>query len=238
LGLGAEFPHADKSKAIELSRKADFFFARDQYSVTCMGLPQSTRSYDVTFGRPLCESSKPDLNRVFFVWRDPTELLRYSDFKKYIGAIEPYSVWKEKLLDVFRQVKEDDFYTEECRIAERMGDCGFVVSGRYHGIVAAMQMKIPCIAIDLCPKIRSLMKEAGMEKYCLKIGEIGAIRALIREARADRQNIRQKQDVYCTAAHQTVVGHLRSARDMIQKRFQNISKTSYVGNPEQILAVP
>lgn len=235
LGLGAEFSHVDKSKAMKLAQKADFFYVRDQYSVTCMGVPQSTRSYDITFARPLSEDPNPDLNTVFFVWRDPVELLRYPDFQRYIGMVESYAVWKENLSSVFRIIREDNFYTPECRIEEMMRHCGFVVSGRYHGIVAAMQKRVPCIGIDLCPKIRSLMREAGMEKYCLKIGEIGAIHALVREARADCRNIRQKQDAYCKTAYQNVVSHIRNAMDVIQKRLLYVKKTGDFSREEKIL---
>ena len=224
LGLGAEFAHAD-TIACELSRKADFFYLRDEYSVACMKTAPQTRSYDLTFAKPLSANKAPDLNRALFVWRDPGQLLAYPDFKNYIGEVESYAAWREKLSGEFTQIDENDFNTGQCGIEKLISDSGFVISGRYHGVVAAIQKGIPCIGIDLCPKIRSLMREAGIEEYCLKPGETGAIRHMIRKAKKEHLDIRQKQAVFCQKAHTTVLAHINSCVVAVSKRLEQSEPT-------------
>ncbi|RKY08006.1 MAG: hypothetical protein DRP56_04790 [Planctomycetota bacterium] len=209
LGLGAEFAHPDDN-ARELAAKAEFFYLRDDYSVACMGVDPSARSYDLTFAGPLPTNSEPDFNKAFFVWRDPDKLFAYPDFEKYIGVDGDYTTWKTKLSGEFSRVKEDNFSTKQCGIEQLVSDCGFVISARYHGIVAAIQRGVPCIGIDLCPKIRSLMREAGLEEYCLKPGETGPLCHLIRKAKREHLDIRKKQSAYCSKARQAVLGHINS----------------------------
>jgi glycosyltransferase involved in cell wall biosynthesis len=228
LGLGAEFPHTDK-KAIELAKRAEFFYLRDEYSITCMGASKGFRSYDIVFANPLPKNNNPDFNTVFFVWRDTEKLLVYPDFREYIGDAGNYSMWKEKLSKEFTGIKEDNFNAEDCHIDEMLSDCGFVVSGRFHGIVAAIQKGIPCIAIDLCPKIRSLMREVGLEEYCLKPGETGALRYKIKLAKEKYSEIKFKQAEYCKIARKVVTDHIRSSIVLINNRFQErgVNKVSH-----------
>jgi hypothetical protein len=218
LGVGAEFPHTDR-KAAELAQKADFFYLRDEYSVACMGVSKNSRSYDLTFADPLPENSRPDFNKVFFIWRDLEKLLAYPDFKKYIGDVESDSLWKEKLASRFTEIKENNFNTEQCGIDPMLSDCGFVVSGRYHGVVAAIQKGVPCIAIDICPKIRALMQEVGLEDYCLKIGEIGDLCYKIDQAKEKYHEIRLKQAEYCRIANKAIAEHIRKSIASINNRL-------------------
>lgn len=224
LGLGAEFRHSD-NKAYELSKKADFFYLRDEYSVACMKTPETTRSYDLTFAKPLSINRMPDFNRILFVWRDPEELTAYPDFHRYIGHTEPHSVWHEKISGEFTQIDEDNFNTRRSNIDKLVSDSGFVISARYHGVVAAIQKAIPCIGIDVCPKIRSLMKEVGLEEYCLKVGETGAIRHAVRKAKKEYLNIRKKQLAYRQKAHETVLTHINSCVVAVNKRLREGSNT-------------
>jgi glycosyltransferase involved in cell wall biosynthesis len=234
LGLGAEFAHPD-GNARDLAAKAEFFYLRDEYSVACMGVDPSARSYDLTFARPLPMNSDPDFNKAFFVWRNPDKLFAYPDFKKYIGVDGEYSTWKTKLSGEFSRIEEDNFSTEQCGIEQLVSNCGFVISARYHGIVAAIQRGVPCIGIDLCPKIRSLMREVGLEEYCLKVGETGAIRHLIRKAKKEHLAIRKKEIAYCSKARETVLGHINSCvisinNNVRQQMDPDMSKTRYEAN--------
>lgn len=91
----------------------------------------------------------------------------------------------------------------------------FVVSGRYHGIIAAIQMGIPFIAIDICPKIRSLTRECGLEKYCIKISEVDRLSALIDDACENISSIREKELAFREMAHSTITRQAEYAKQLI-----------------------
>lgn len=216
IGLGAEFPHRDGT-AKSLARRASFFFVRDQHSVDCMHLPADHRSVDLTFLEPLAELRPWRPRRALFVWRDVDELLRFPDFREYIGPVASRETWKGKLAGVFNSVLEHSFQTRQANIDALTGDVGFIISARYHGVVAAIQRQIPCIGIDLCPKIRALMQEAGLEEYCLKIGEADSLRKRVAQALADRDRIRSRQRQFTETSHSTVCRHVAWAKAKIKE---------------------
>ena len=82
--------------------------------------------------------------------------------------------------DYYFQMTITDY---EDDIEERIKGAGFVISGRFHGIVAAIQKGIPFIAIDICPKIRELTRDLGLEKYCIKISEVSKLDSLIKDSK-------------------------------------------------------
>lgn len=211
LGLGAEFPHESKIAA-ELYESARFFYVRDQYSLDCMNLRNVERSYDVTFAMPLSpvDENSLDMNRLFFVWRDGGELLENAKFRKYISAGASKEEWYQVINRHFGSRTEDDFQTTEADIEERISGCGFVISGRYHGIVAAIQKGLPFIAIDVCPKIRALVRECDLEEYCVKINEIYKIDELIKKAKNNLRIIRKKEMEYRQTAAVVLQEHFRT----------------------------
>jgi len=192
IGLGAEFEHKNK-KAYELSKTAEFFFVRDQYSVDCMHLSPNSRSYDITFFDPLPVLNELNKNNVLLIWRDPDELLKYMDFRKYIGATVERNKWIEVLENKFKTVLINDFNTDDNYIEALTNNIGLVVSARYHGIIAAIQRGIPCIGIDLCPKTRALLHEGGLDNFCLKINEISRLEEIITQCFDDTMAIKQRQ---------------------------------------------
>jgi hypothetical protein len=102
-------------------------------------------------------------------------------------------------------VTEDDFQTQEDDIEQRIAGCGFVVSGRYHGIMAAIQKGLPFVAIDICPKIRALVDECGLSEYCIKISETQKIEALLTQAKQNITEIRKKEWEYRRKAHEKMM---------------------------------
>ena len=210
IGLGAEFKHKNEI-ALELSEKADFFFVRDEYSAKCMNLKNINRSYDITYFNPLPALKNIKMDKVLFIWRDPEELLQYSDFREYIGKVTQEEKWLEVLESKFRSVTEDTFITNTNYVKELTDNVGFIVSARYHGIIAAIQRGIPCIGIDLCPKIRSLLKENGLEELCLKLSEINKLENKIMECRENAEKIRQKQLDFVSKANSKIKEDIESA---------------------------
>ena len=216
IGLGAEFSHKTNA-AFALSQRAQFFFARDQYSIECMHLSDKHRSYDMTFFDPLPVLEKPDLGKILFIWRAPEELLVYDDFIQYIGKSSPEQEWIKILKHNFQTITTDTFLTTDNYIKLITDDVEFIISARYHGIIAAIQRGIPCIGIDICPKIRALLKECGLENFCLKLSEVNMLEKKINEGRDNAHLIRQKQLDFAAGAHAKVTADVNYALKKIRQ---------------------
>lgn len=220
VGMGAEFEHSSRI-AIKVKRKADFFFARDQYSVKCMHLSKKCRSYDVTFLNPLPYTSygKVNVNKVFFVWRDGHEWLENNKFAEYISYEDTEKEWKKCIGSNFEIIEYNDFQTQEWSVLDTLNDCGFVISGRYHGIVAAIQRGLPFIAIDICPKIRALTEECGLDEYCLKISEVEKVEDVIKKAKENVDLIRMKEKEFTEQASAKLIDQMHYIKKRICKRL-------------------
>ncbi len=228
LGLGAEFPHIT-DQAYKLSRNAKFFYVRDQYSLDCMKIGDIERSYDITFASPLSflDSGSFDMNKLFLVWREGLELLGNESFRKYICYENKKDEYNRITAEEFDEITADDFQTSSDDIEKRIGNCGFVISGRYHGIVAAIQKGLPCIAIDICPKIRALMKECDLEEYCIKINETEKLKELICKAKSESEIIRRKQFVYRNKAIVAIMKHLTDVNAAVDEVLNPIRALHY-----------
>lgn len=228
LGLGAEFPHTS-NRALELLEKSKFFFLRDQYSLDCMKIKNVERSYDVTFLNPLEYGNieQLDSEKLLFVWRDGLDLTRNAQFQQYIQYEDTLRQWESVIHRHFSCIKEDDFQTTSDRIEDIIGDCGFVISGRFHGIAAAIQRGTPCIAIDICPKIRALMRDCGLEEYCIKISEVSKLEGVILKAKAEYASIREKQLAYTLQANTTLLRHIEKVREVIDQTLRPLRAIHY-----------
>jgi len=228
LGLGAEFPHESRT-AVSVCEKAKFFYVRDPYSLDCMHIDNVARSYDLTFSLPLSwtEKAESDRRKVFFVWRDGHELLSNPRFNSYIQSGSSYEEWKSVLEERFDVIVEDDFQTHDDDIEARIADCSFVVSGRYHGIVAAIQKGLPFLAIDICPKIRALLEDCGLSEYCIKISEIDKAPELIDKALREVDAIREKEKRYVDIANRTLCNQIEDAKVEIAKVLHPLNIIHY-----------
>ena len=228
LGIGAEFKHKS-FLAKNLEEKASFFYARDQYSIDCMHISNECKSYDVTFLNPLPyeEVENLDGGKVFFVWRDCRKLLENDEFDKYIEFSDNKDGWYECINNNFNEIVYDDFQTRDDDILKRIDNCGFVISGRYHGIVAAIQRGLPFLAIDICPKIRALANECGLSEYCIKISELNKAEKLIKQAKKDIDIIRKKEYEYRKNATITLANQIVKVKNIINKATNSIRILHY-----------
>lgn len=230
LGLGAEFEHTSEI-AKNIENKADFFFVRDVYSQKCMHLSTNSRSYDITFYSPLKWIKREKIERecLFFVWREGDDLIRNEKFREYIE----YKDCKEEWLSIanrnFKKIVFNDFQTDNHSVEEDLSKCGFVISGRYHGIVAAIQKGLPFIAIDICPKIRAIVRECGLEEYCVKISETEKIATLIKKATENIDGIREKEKKYLKKANLKLIEQILYIKTTIFRRLIDI-KILYYGS--------
>lgn len=216
IGLGAEFKHNNNS-AINLEKKSEFYFVRDSHSIDCMNLSLNNKSYDITFSYPLQYKKVLKNDIVLLIWREPGKLYHNKMFEKYIGEITRKDEWINVLKEEFNYIVEDSFKTKKYYIDKLTKKVGFIVSGRYHGIIAAIQRGIPCIAIDICPKIRALMDECGLNDYCLKIGDISKLSNTIEKAKKCKEIIRKMQKDFTLKANITVSRHIKIANEVINK---------------------
>lgn len=227
LGLGAEFEHISK-ESIKLADNSKFFFVRDKHSLKCMHIYNKINSYDITFSFPLEWVDEIDTNKLYFVWRDTSifDSPKYKKFRDY-GEYEQTLEKIEQIINAeFDEIKNDDFQTKKSNIEERILGCGFVITGRYHGIVAAIQKGLPCIALDIYPKNRAIMKECGLEEYCVKLSETDKIVPLIQKAKKDVHSIREKMLSYRSIAIKQINKDIRYAKKQIEKSFEDFSPLS------------
>jgi hypothetical protein len=167
------------------------------------------------------------MQNVFFVWRDGRDLLRNEQFQQYIRYESTLDEYEIIISEEFDAITADDFQTGENDIENRIGSCGFVISGRFHGIIAAIQKGLPCIAIDICPKIRTLMKDCGLEEYCIKISETEKLRELIRRAKSESEIIRKKELAYREKAISTLERHIASVKAAVDKALNPVRILHY-----------
>lgn len=228
LGMGAEFEHIS-NLAVELDKQADFFYVRDQYSINCMKLSQKSHSYDVTFLDPLkfIEENDICLDTLFWVWRDGRELIENQKFNQYIQYADVKMEWLSNIERNFSTIVQNDFQTSDYDIAEIINSCGFVISGRYHGIIAAIQSGLPFIAIDICPKIHALVKECGLEKYCIKVSEVDKVDGLIKKAKSEIKEIRRKEKSFRDNANAVLREQIRNVKYCIQRIIEPLKVIHY-----------
>ncbi len=212
LGLGGEFGLRVPA-GVEFVNRAEFLFLRDQYSLDCFHINNQESSFDITFARPLPLAEKINWPKVLLVWRETPDL--DPQFAQYAGVSAPLATYQKILKDNFAQVIENDFQTSGSDIEGTIGDCGLVVSARYHGIVAAIQKGIPCIAIDVCPKLRVLMHDCGLEEYCLKPGGVDKLDQLIQQIKSKSSEIQKLQIAYRTKAQKTLQKHIAFVKVLI-----------------------
>lgn len=233
IGLGAEFSYPDNS-AQSIARKAEFFFVRDRHSLDCMHIKNIEPSRDITFAFPLEWLSDEEINpeKLFFTWRDGEIFTKNQkdNFVNYGRYKQNYTEFLNKIDKNFSFIKFDDFQVYADNIEERIAGSGFVISGRFHGIIAAIQKGLPCIAIDICPKIRALMKDCGLEEYCIKMDEADKLDFLINKAKKELKTIRKKQYEYRKNAINIIQQDIKTAKEKVERHispFQNLNGIHY-----------
>lgn len=215
LGIGTEHgaPH-DQIKQIMSS--SDFFYVRDEMTLHKFGLnDKSLVCCDVTFYDPLVP--KEGGNKILFIWRlkDLDNVLYSKDiWRNYIGRYVSADEWRRKLSQK-GGIQEHSFDTKSNDIYSIMKDASVVVSQRYHGLVAAIQMGIPCIGLDICPKIRALMNESCLGEYCIKIGEIDRLDGLYEKCLNNRSTIRDAMNHYTLECNKKII----EVSSLIKTRF-------------------
>lgn len=230
IGIGAEFKHTSDA-AKKLASTSAFFFVRDIYSSECMGLKNYPRSFDISFKSPLpIRDEIVSMENCLLIWRTPNEnMLRDEKFSLYQRAKYDYYDWESIIKKRFKKVDIIDFSTYNKHVIEKLKNASFIISGRYHGIIAAIQQGIPCLAIDICPKIRSLMKEVGLERYCLKLDEFNKLDILIEDILSNSSSMRKAQLKFREIAVKTITEQVEFAKFQVIKSLYPI-KIIHYGN--------
>lgn len=237
-GLGGEFEIKDKEVLRKFINLSVFFGVRDERNLMTYDIEGNRRlelSGDCTFLFPLTRMHKPslDIKNIKLIWRDPYGLMRRrgpdgeilnSLFANHLGPIPDNDNMRcleryKSILSKHGRVLFDDYRTENFKfdeIYDKFRTTDLIVSMRYHGVVAAIQLGIPCIGLDIYPKVRTVMKESGLERYCIKLSEYSKIDGLIKDIRANRRRILQKMEEY-TRKYQKVTNDFanKAKRKMI-----------------------
>lgn len=246
-GIGGEFEIEQKDLLKKFINKSKFFGVRDRYNLNTYNINQESKleiSGDCTFLYPLKRNQRTNnykINNIKLIWRDPYKLLRWNTipgygengeklntmFKNHIGPLngtneEIFNNYKKLLknkgnvnIDVYSITK----YTENIML-KRYKNIDLVVSMRYHGIVASIQLGIPCIALDIYPKVRTLMQDAGLEDYCIKLNEVKKMPDLIKKIEKNYSSIYNKMKKY-TDEKQLLVNKFA---DVVEYKLKYLSR--------------
>ena len=216
-GLGGEFPIVDDYLTTFINN-SHFFGVRDKRNIETYGGNAITKKLelatDCTFLYPLNRRMvRPNKNitNIKLIWRDPYGLLKWHMskhhpddgqilnelFGNYLGKIPHNDNAKclelyKKILGQYGQIIFDDYRVINFKISDlytRFKGIDLIVTMRYHGVMAAIQLGIPCIALDIYPKVRTLMEECGLEKYCIKLSDYNKIGGLITDIKQNWDNI-------------------------------------------------
>lgn len=229
IGLGGEFEIEEKKELREFIEKSEFFGVRDNNNKKNFdeNNEKIEISGDCSFLYPLRRIKQPkEIKNIKLIWRNPYGLLKWDCsniyknegkkmnkmFEEHIGYIpnknnEKCKLLYTKLLSKHGQVEQENYICRKFNFEmmyEMFENTNLVVSMRYHGIVAAIQLGIPCIAIDIYPKVRTLMKECNLEKYCIKINEYNKLEELIYDINKNKKDIIKKMYVYRIIKEKTI----------------------------------
>tara|TARA_Y100000034_G_scaffold69476_2_gene83894 strand:+ start:729 stop:1637 length:909 start_codon:yes stop_codon:yes gene_type:complete len=217
-GMGTEFG-ADLSEIDYLNTNSRFFYVRDRMTCEKFNLNKEINlSADVTFIDPIRISENDKGNDILFIWRKNNlhKLLRKKIWVDYIGKYNTREEWLDVVSSFGRNIREHSFDTESNEIESFMSNIGCVISQRYHGVVAAIQTGTPCIAIDICPKINSIMKDCGLSEYCIKIGDISKLSLLYKKCMNSREDIRGKMENFTEVNRKLVISTSEIAKQSIK----------------------
>ena len=234
-GLGGEFPIVDDYLATFIGNSEFFGVRDTRnmstFNTNDEDVPKLELSSDCTFLFPLNRTIlKPNksIKNIRLIWRDPYRLLNYHNnpnydhqdglrlneqFGNHLGKI-PYDD-NVKCLELYKNTLSkhgvvilDDYHVTTFKISDmytRFKGTDLIVTMRYHGVMAAIQLGIPCIALDIYPKVRTLMTDCGMEKYCIKLAEYGSIGVLIEDIKQNWDVIMNQMKVF--TAQQTKIAN-------------------------------
>ncbi len=245
IGLGGEFPILEYNKLEQFISNSQFFGVRDSSDIF-KGMCANKKleiSADCTFLYPLKTVlfNNYTVNRIKLIWRDPNQLIRWekllthkvdgavlnSCFADYLGKIPFDDNFKcqqyyKKILSRYGDVDVDDFVSESITVdavAQRFMNTNVVVSMRYHGIVAAIQLGIPVVALDIYPKVRTLMRDVGLEKYCIKLKDYNKLTILIEDFKNAqlRDQIRSQMEEYKAINNKKIVMFCNKVEKILNK---------------------
>lgn len=223
-GIGGEFEIKDKLELRKLINLSIFFGVRDTRNLKTYEIEDNRRmelSGDCTFLYPLKRrtiSMKYNIRNIILIWRDPYGLMKWDRskhhaedgeelnglFARHLGEVPMSDNMKCMRLYKSRLARHGRVNYESYRVTNfkfadiyrRFNDINLVVSMRYHGVVAAIQLGIPCIGLDIYPKVRTILTECRLEKYCIKLSEYDKIDKLIEDIKKNRMMILNKMRAY------------------------------------------
>ncbi len=120
------------------------------------------------------------------VFRDPFQLKKSEALNNYIGTV-PYEsggILFSKLRTLVEKFYMSDYDLLDTKfdvesIQKKFKITKLMICFDYYSILLAIQLKIPCIAIDVNPSIRELMVDCGLQEFCIKCSDIPYINNIL-----------------------------------------------------------
>jgi hypothetical protein len=195
--LGTEHG-VNREEILRLYYSSSFFYVRDKMTHDHFYLQdQDSVAGDVTFYDPIPTQKIKDNQNITLIWRyDFKSLYKHSKkWSEYIRAYTQQDIW-EKELAKKGPVSTLDFRTGSPSPLPYIEEASVIVSQRYHGVILAIQAGIPIIAIDVCPKIRSIMQESDLNDFCIKVTEFEKAPALFDRCKDEQEIILEKMHTF------------------------------------------
>lgn len=170
----------------ETKYNADFikgavmFTARDVNSAGTFDFYPHVSS-DLTFLYPQkLQRPNESIKYIKLVWRNLEEMKKKSiHYDLYIGNIPHIydsltMVRVRTLVEKFGLTTYDPQHIkyDEKVLYDKLRNVDLVISADYYSLIAAIQMGIPCIAINSCPSIKSMMNECSLREFCIDVKDI------------------------------------------------------------------
>ena len=232
IGLGINSLTPELSlEVFSLLDYAKFFWVRDRQSKLLLNSDSRVEVHpDLTWSFPLtskisdrdCQSIA--INLTPCQGKLNAKQWLQSDFERLVPF--PLYFTKNRDYQLLRQYFGDR--TPEEFTLEPLINSKLLVACRYHGIVFAMQLGIPFIAINYDDKVKRLLVESGLEELCLELREAELLSSKINYLENNLAAIKAKINLY--AQEQTQLAQI-----MLGQLNNQIAHTPLIEHPRTVI---
>lgn len=214
IGIG-KFDYSSYNKQIETwIRKSMFFYVRDDYTRNELNsIAKNNKvvfSADCVFGNKYIKSMKKyygenvGLNIRDLPYKDITGDFDWNNIKHLIKKIECNDLIMDSSKEIINafcinnaELKYMQYtkllpYEKTRFIIQQIEECQYVVAMRFHVILVAAMLGIPCVPIKYCPKVEFLSEQLGIDDVSVDISQFDQIDVKVRELCNHRENYVKK----------------------------------------------
>ena len=199
LGVNSVTPLLNRSLKI-LGNKSRFFFVRDLESRRlCTEAGCNPEVYpDLSWCLPRRELVDPQATAVAVnfapCWWKPMDVEAWSEMLPKTVLLPVVFDHRDSV--VLKKMLPGNVPEAFC--VEPLTRCRFLIGSRYHSLLFAMQLRVPCIAVAYDHKVSRLMHEAGLSELCLDTSEPQKLPDVIALLELRRSEFIEKIEAYAT----------------------------------------